>query len=165
MVRYIIFFIAFLFSNFYYGQHKHNHKVKVDYDELMIEINNISKANAQYVKYDSLLKVIDFLNHNIEIKDSFINDLNQKVKALEVKTLITDENGVYIVIGAFREKNNANNLLNMTTNKNNFQIYTFPFSRLNYVAYKIKSSDSISWLLKSIRQNNTKDAWILKVSK
>ena len=165
MNRIVIFFIAFLFSNFYYGQHKHNHnhKIKVDYDDLMVEINNISKTNAQYVKYDSLLKVIDFLNHNIELKDSVINDLSEKVRVLQLKTEIKSEQGVYIVIGAFREKNNAKNLLK-TTQNNIFQIYNFPNSRLTYVAYKVKSSESISLQLKSIRLKVAKDAWLLKVS-
>lgn len=163
MNRIVIFFIAFLFSNFYFGQHKHNHNIKVDYDDLMVELNNISKANAQYVKYDSLLKVIDFLNHNIELKDSVINDLSEKVRVLQLKSEIKSEQGVYIVIGAFREKNNAKNLLK-TTQNNTFQIYNFPNSRLTYVAYKVKSSESISLQLKSIRLKVAKDAWLLKVS-
>ncbi len=161
MYRNLFFFSTFLITNFYYSQHNQN--VKLDYDNLMVEIRNISKTNAQYVKYDSLLNVLYFLNNQIKLKDSTISELTEKVKLLELRSNSKKEEGNYIIIGAFNDITNAKRLLNKFL-VNGFQIYNFPSSKFNYVGYKVKSTDSISVLLKYFRQKWVKDAWILQVT-
>lgn len=138
-------------------------QVKIDFDDLMLEINNVSKANAQYVKYDSLLSLISSLQQKVENKDSIISTLKSSVNIVQIKSEQQKVTDYYVIVGAFKIYENATHL---SKTKSNYplQIYNFPTSKLNYVGYKVKLSDPFLLILNYFRQKIVKDAWVLKVS-
>lgn len=161
MQRFVVIVITFLFSNVFFAQNKK--QVKIDLNDLMIEINNISKTNNQYVKYDSLLDVISSMQQKLENKDSVISTLKNKVNVVQLKSDQIKETEYYVIIGAFKIPENAVQL-SKTKSRYPLKIYTFPTSKLNYVGYKVKLTDPFLLILNYFRQKVVKDAWVLKIT-
>jgi hypothetical protein len=161
MQRFVIIIITFLFSNVFFAQNKK--QVKIDLNDLMVEINNISRTNNQYVKYDSLLDVISSMQQKLENKDSVISTLKNKVNVVQLKSDQIKETEYYVIIGAFKIPENAVQL-SKTKSRYPLKIYTFPTSKLNYVGYKVKLTDPFLLILNYFRQKVVKDAWVLKIT-
>lgn len=161
MKKFLVIFISLCVSNFFWGQNKK--QVSVDFSDLMIEIDNISKTNAQYVKYDSLLNLISLMQQKLENKDSVISNLKDKVNVVNFKSDQLKETEYYVIIGAFKIHENAS-LLSRTKSNYPLNIYNFPTSKLNYVGYKVKLTDPFLTILKYFRNKIAKDAWVLKVT-
>ncbi len=162
MQRFVIIIITFLFSNVFFAQNKK--QVKIDLNDLMVEINNISRTNNQYVKYDSLLDVISSMQQKLENKDSVISTLKNKVNVVQLKSDQIKETDYYVIIGAFKIPENAVQL-SKTKSRYPLKIYTFPTSKLNYVGYKVKLTDPFLLILNYFRLKVVKDSWVLKITK
>ena len=157
-----LFIVLFLFSSLSIFSQK-NQKVHLNFDDLMSEISQISKANNQYVKYDSVLNILSNMQQKLIAQDSVINTLKKNVNIVQIKSDSTYQVGYYVIIGAFKIPKNAQKLAS-TRFIYPITIYLFPSSKLNYVGYKIKSSDDILKVLKIFRKELVRDAWILKVT-
>ena len=161
MCKYLIIILFFCSSLNIFSQK--NKKITLNFDDLMSEISQISKANNQYVKYDSVLNILSNMQQKLVAQDSIINTLKKNVNVVQLKSDSTYQIGYYVILGAFKISENAQNLAS-TKFKYPIIIYRFPSSKLNYVGYKIKSSDDILKVLKIFRKELVRDAWILKVT-
>lgn len=157
------FILVVIFSSPFIIFSQKNKKVTLNFDDLMSEISQISKTNNQYIKYDSVLQILNSMEQRLTAQDSLISKLKKNVNIVQLKTDKLKEVGYYVIVGAYRIPQNAKNIVN-TKFKYPLTIYHFPTSKLNYVGYKIKMSDSILNVLRDFRNNFVKDAWILKVS-
>ena len=161
MIRVCLLFVFLIQTTHYFCQK--NKQISIDFDDLISEINQISISNKQYVKYDSLLIVLNSLKQKIDTKDSVITTLKNKVNVIQIKSDQLKETEYYIIIGAFKIFENANQLVK-TKSIYPLKIYNFPTTKLNYVGYKVKISDPFLLILNYFRQKVVKDAWVLKVT-
>lgn len=161
MVRIILITFLIGFSGIVYSQK--NKQVAINFDDLLTEINYISKSNNQYVKFDSVLSVLTTLQQKLNTQDSVISTLKKSVNVVHITSDKPVEIGYYIIIGAFKMKENADKCL-LTKSKYPLSIFTFPTSKLNYVGYKVKLTDPFLYILNHFRQKIVKDAWVLKVT-
>ncbi len=161
MVRFYFLFFLCCFSEIAFCQK--NKQISIDFDDLLSEINQISKSNNQYVKYDSVLSVLSTLQQKLSTQDSVITTLKKNVNVVQITSDKPKEIGYYIIIGAFKIKENAEKI-QTTKSKYPLSIFTFPTSKLNYVGYKVKLTDPFLFILNHFRQKVVRDAWVLKVT-
>lgn len=161
MVRIFLFSLFVCFSGFTFSQK--NKQNSISFDDLLTEIHQISKSNNQYVKYDSVLNVLVSLQQKLNTQDSVITTLKKNVNVVHITSDKPVEIGYYIIIGAFKLKENADKCM-LTKSKYPLSTYTFPTSKLNYVGYKVKLTDPFLYILNYFRNKIVKDAWVLKVT-
>jgi hypothetical protein len=138
-------------------------KKPLSFDDLIVEANHISKSNAQYMKLDSLVNEVVSLKFKMNEKDSVIEWLKNNKQIVFKNTDVLNEQGYFVIIGAFSVKANA---LALMTKKSKYpiSIYRFQHSNLNYVGYKVNANQNLVEVLLHFRKYFVKDAWILKVS-
>ena len=161
MYKYFILVLIFCTSLNLFSQK--NKRVTINYEDLMTEISQMTKVNDQYVKYDSLLNLLTFMQLKLNSQDSILSNLKKNVNFVQIKTDYQKEIGYYIIVGAFKILENAEQL-SKTKSKYPLTIYNFPSSKLNYVGYKVKLTDPFLFILSYFRQKIIKDAWVLKVT-
>jgi hypothetical protein len=160
--KFIVVFILFCISNDVNAQGLREKK-PLTFDELILEANHISKSNAQYMKLDSLVSEVTSLKNKMDEKDSVIEWLKNNKQIVFKNTEVSNEQGYFVIVGAFSVKANA---LALTSKKSKYpvSIYRFQHSNLNYVGYKVNANQNLLEVLLHFRKYFVKDAWILKVS-
>ena len=147
-------------------EHKHQIINKSKIDSLMFRIDVLKTEQPKSTtKQDSLEIVINTLKNNLLKKDSLINELKTQLsKQLNTTSLQKNNDSKkiknFIVLGAFRYKNNAQQKIIMLRSYN---LEMMTVGNLYYVVYTLKPNEKIQPTLLKFRNKIETNAWIISI--